>query len=253
MTVITAAGSLAALSYSATTADAHVLDVGGTRATLQFSATPGCSGAACGIDGPAVGAYLVAGSVSHWAESTLRYDVTITGAPTLVPVLVSGVYATVDPPELPRGAGGTLAVDVVRVRGSLGQALFDFRSLCYNYPPEFNEQGRAENCGSGTFSGSFFATSDTVLSVYMNALAARFFDDAVPIAASAYIDPYFQIDPAWAATHPGYSLAFDPGVGNGAPGAFGSPSAIPEPGSVALAAAGLAALAVGRRRVRAAA
>ena len=235
------------LNYTAVTADPHVLDASGTRATLQFSATPSCDGAACSIDGPAVGAYLVAGSASHRAASTLTYTFGITGPSALVPILVSGAYATFDPLELPRGAGGTFVRAVLRVRGEFSQKLFEFRSFCYNYPPEFHEQLPAEKCGTGLFSGSFFAASETALSVEMDAQATRIFDDRVPAAASAYMDPYFQIDPAWAASHPGYALSFDPGVGNGVPGAFGGPSAVPEPATLALMAAGLAALAGGRR------
>ena len=235
------------LDYTAATADPHVLDASGTRATLQFRATSGCDGAACSIDGPAVGAYLVAGSASYRAASTLEYTFGITGPSAPVPILVSGAYATFAPLELPRGAGGTVVRAVLRVRGESSERLFDFRSFCYNFPPELQEVGPAVNCGSGTFNGSFLATSGTTLDVHIDAQAVRFFPDRMPNAVSAYIDPYFQIDPAWAASHPGYALSFDPGVGNGVPGAFGGPSAVPEPATLALMAAGLAALAGGRR------
>jgi hypothetical protein len=48
------------------------------------------------------------------------------------------------------------------------------------------------------------------------------------------LDPYFYIDPAWASTHPGYSLEVETGVGNAAP--------VPEPSSTVLIVAGLLAL-----------
>jgi hypothetical protein len=67
------------------------------------------------------------------------------------------------------------------------------------------------------FSGSFFAATGSTLSVVLGAFAGRVFSDAASSAASAYIDPLFQIDPIWAESHSGYSLQFESGVGDGAP------------------------------------
>ena len=234
--------------YTSSAALPHTLASGGTVATLQFSATPACTGLDCHIDGPAVGAYLTSGSASKTAESTLRYSFSITGPAANVPILVFGQYATSSPLELPRGSGGTLATGLVDVRSAANQRLFNFQSICYNYPPESNEQSPEQNCGAGTFSGSFMAAAGSNVNIYMNALASRFFPDAAPAAASAYIDPYFRIDPAWAAAHPGYALVFDDGVGNGVPGAFDPVAAVPEPDTYALFALGALALALRRRR-----
>ncbi|HEV2596054.1 MAG TPA: PEPxxWA-CTERM sorting domain-containing protein [Sphingomicrobium sp.] len=48
--------------------------------------------------------------------------------------------------------------------------------------------------------------------------------------ASASADPYFSIDPAFLAAHPGYTLSFSPFVGNDAP----SPGGVPEPATWAM-------------------
>src|SRR5205085_773549 len=105
--------------------------------------------------------------------------------------------------------------------------LFNFLSICYNYPPEFNEEPPERNCGSGTYHGAFSSAAGSPLLVAMRAVAFRRFVDPAGGPASAFIDPFFQIDPIWAATHPGYSLAFDPGVGNGP--AIDAGVTIPEP------------------------
>jgi len=56
--------------------------------------------------------------------------------------------------------------------------------------------------------------------------------------ASSFLDAYIQIDPTWAASHPGYTLATDPRIGV---------SAVPAPGSAAMVLAGLALLVCVRR------
>jgi hypothetical protein len=58
--------------------------------------------------------------------------------------------------------------------------------------------------------------------------------------AATYADPYVYIDPAFLADHPGYSLEFSPGVGNGLA------TSTPEPSTLLLTAVALAAL-VGTR------
>jgi hypothetical protein len=49
--------------------------------------------------------------------------------------------------------------------------------------------------------------------------------------ASAYIDPYIEIDPTWALANPGYSISVSQGVGNTAP--------VPEAETYAMMLAGL--------------
>jgi hypothetical protein len=243
---VTSGGSTVAHTQS--TPDAFVLDVGGTVATVQFARTPLCVGMACGIDGPAVSATLLAGNGSAMAETTARYSFSVVGGPGPVPILLSGLYSVFNPPELPDGSGGTIATGTLGIASSLGQTAFSFQSLCYNYTYFMHESAPPRNCGSGSFSGSFMASAGSTFSVVLGAFVGRVFPDAAPGPASAYIDPFFQIDPAWAAAHSGYSLLFEPGVGNGPPG--GLTTAVPEPETVALMAAGLALLSRRIRRAR---
>jgi len=71
-------------------------------------------------------------------------------------------------------------------------------------------------------------------------------------SASALVDPFFQIDPAFLSTHPGYSIVVSDGVPNNPPN--GS-STVPEPSTVwplgfgMLALAGIARKNVHRRRI----
>ena len=235
----------ATVGHTQSTASAFVLDVGGTVATVQFASTPQCTGLACGIDGPAVSATLLGGNGSALAQSTARYSFSVVGGPGPVPILLSGLYAVFNPPELPDGAGGTIATGTLGITDNLGQTSFSFQSLCYNYTYFLNESAPPKNCGSGSFSGSFMASAGSTFSVVLGAFVGRVFRDVGPGPASAYIDPYFEIDPVWAAAHGGYSLLFEPGVGNGMPGSI---TAVPEPETFVLMAAGLALL---RWRMRA--
>ena len=65
-------------------------------------------------------------------------------------------------------------------------------------------------------------------------------------SASALADPYIQIDPAFLADHPGFSLVFSDNITNGPPLA---PAAVPEPATAWLLGGGLLAL-VGFRRIQ---
>ena len=59
--------------------------------------------------------------------------------------------------------------------------------------------------------------------------------------AEAFADPYLYVDPAFLATHPGYTVLVSPGIGNTAP--------VPEPAAALLFGAGLLGL-MARRRLR---
>ncbi len=232
-------------SYSGTTAAPAAVATGGGTATLQFASTPGSSGLASLVNGPAVSASLSAtsGSVNS-ADASIQYSLTVlgpTGATALVPLLVAGSYRTINPDELPVGAGGTEAHSLLGIYGDSG-SLFEFRSDVYNFPPSWQELGREVNEGAGNYQGSFAVAAGSSIYVGLRALVWRRFADAAPSFASAEIDPYFQIDPTWATTHPGYSLVFDPGVGNAAP------IGVPEPSAALLLVSGLVTLMVRVRR-----
>jgi len=224
-----------------------VLDLNGSAATVQFAITPLCVGLACGVDGPAVSAALSAANLDGSADATARYTFTVLGGPDPVPILLSGLYSVFNPPEFPDGSGGTTASASVSIKDGLGADAFVFQSVCYNYTYFLNESSPPKNCGASTFAGSFLASAGSTFSVVLHAFAGRTSPDAVPGPVTAYIDPFFEIDPNWRTSHSGYALQFEPGVGNGAPGDI--LTAVPEPETVALMAAGLAALMV-RRRTR---
>ena len=56
--------------------------------------------------------------------------------------------------------------------------------------------------------------------------------------ARGFIDPYVAIDPTWAASHPGFTLSAEPGIGNGAV------SPIPELSTGTTIAAGMAMIGI---------
>lgn len=237
-------------SYNGTTPVPASVATQNAQASLQFRGTTACSGLACFIDGPATSASIGSG-VDNSALARLFYSFSVVGPPgpsTSVPIQVVGAYATINPHHWPDGNGGTIAQSRLRVFDDRS-TLFTFRSLCFNYLSERNEQGPDENCGApGQFNGSFLARSGSDVTVDLYSFVQMFWRDISPSAASTFLDPHFRIDPEWAATHAGYSLRFDDGVGNGLPGAFGTVPAVPEPETWALFGLGLAALGLVRRR-----
>jgi hypothetical protein len=228
--------------------DAFAFNAAGGGGAGQFAYTPSCTGLACGVDGPALSTYMASGNPSAHARGDLSYTVNVVGAPGPVPILLMGQYSFSDPLEGTGRTGGTALVAAVQVNSDqVTPRLFKFQSLCYDYDPITQEQLPEANCGTGTYSGSFMAGAGSTLTVSMFIDIVRLFPDRDLPSANGYFDPYFQIDPVYAAAHPGVSLVFDPGVGNGVPGAL-TVTPVPEPETLVLMAGGLGALALRRRR-----
>jgi hypothetical protein len=71
-------------------------------------------------------------------------------------------------------------------------------------------------CSGGSCPESPFSGSTTVRAggVQQAILAAAAHTEAGQIAAESWIDPYFYIDPTWAAANPGYSVIVSAGIPN---------------------------------------
>ena len=237
-------------SEGGTAPDAFAFNTVGGGGAAQFSYTPSCTGLACGVDGPALSTYMDFGNPSAHVRGDMVYTISVVGGPGPVPILLTGQYSYADPLEGPGTTGGTALVAAVQVNSDqVAAKLFKFQSLCYDYDPIFQEQLPEANCGTGTYNGSFTAGAGSTLTVSMFIDIVRLFPDRDLQAASGYLDPFFQIDPVFAAAHPGYSLAFDPGVGNGVPGAL-TVAPVPEPETLFLMVGGLGALVLKRRRLK---
>jgi hypothetical protein len=100
---------------------------------------------------------------------------------------------------------------------------------------------------SHSFSDNVSLVSNQIYTVRLDAAAFSFDHLALGGAsATATADPYFQIDPAFLAANPGYSLEFSPGIDNVPISATPLPPALPLFASGVIALAGFA----WRRKVR---
>jgi hypothetical protein len=84
---------------------------------------------------------------------------------------------------------------------------------------------------SATFEYEIYAVANTPVQAQLAAYLTEGGGHNGAAGGSVYIDPQFSIDPVWASTHPGYSIAVESGFGNGAP--------VPEPAVTALWLVGL--------------
>ena len=92
---------------------------------------------------------------------------------------------------------------------------------------DFNVSGStAWEVASGT-------TGQVSLNARAGLVVGYYNQEAFGGTADAFVDPVFSIDPAFSATHPGYSLVFSQGVGNTGAGA------VPEPAGWMLMLGGL--------------
>jgi hypothetical protein len=132
--------------------------------------------------------------------------------------------------------------------------------------------GSANGVGDGvcetTFSTLFLLRSygngvgGQALNAFLSATANSSATEFVDIDGTEYVgnsdikavaDPFFEIDPTWAADHPGYSLQFSDSIVNGVPGPAGDAGGVPEPAAWALMIAGFGMAGAALRRRRAAA
>jgi hypothetical protein len=117
-------------------------------------------------------------------------------------------------------------------------------------------------CGTSTFKSDFtvaswagdFVGDQVNVHLYTSAGASSFAEGVSgvappPAGASVILDPLVEIDPVWAAAHPGFSLVFSDGIGEGA-GAPVLAGGVPEPASWALMIGGFAVAGAAIRRRR---
>lgn len=97
---------------------------------------------------------------------------------------------------------------------------------------------------NGSFAGTMMGATDANGQGQGRVSLHAFASAASSRLSTAFIDPWLSIDASYLAAHPEASLTLPPGVGNAV-------TAVPEPQTLALMLAGLAALATGLRRRRA--
>ncbi len=103
--------------------------------------------------------------------------------------------------------------------------------------------GQYQNCSGGLFFGGvnpFGVVPYALITVNMFAGIDLVFPGSSNFSGDVSIDPLFNIDPAFLAANPGYTLEFSPGIGNSAAG-------VPELGTWMLMLVGLGGLGVAQR------
>ena len=150
---------------------------------------------------------------------------------------VSGPDATI---AVPVHISGAWSLSTSGTDASVNAYVDVFGATSYGFHTGCDSWGSTV-CGSGTFSGtvSAYAVSNSGYGVQL-LIQSHMRGDSGAGSAMGYVDPYISVDPIWAASHPGFSIAVSDGIGNSAP--------VPEPAARLLMGLGLAGLASLRRR-----
>ena len=106
------------------------------------------------------------------------------------------------------------------------------------------QSGNFNLSGSTAWEIASGTTGQVSLSTHAGLVVGYFNQEAFGGTADAFIDPIFSIDPGFSATHPGYSLVFSQGVGNGVAGG------VPDPASWTLMVGGFGIVGSALRRRR---
>lgn len=168
------------------------------------------------------------------------YFVRLNGdATTAAPVHMLGAV------RLQRSTYGEYAAGLRVTRELTGQIVYEFNHASFQettYQGQVNSFEAALPAALSMNTGELFRVW---MFVNLNASQADNSSGPVDAWAEGYLDPAFMIDPGFAASNPGFSLAVSPAVGN-PPFEI---SAVPEPGTVAMWALGLGAV-MGAGRLR---
>ena len=218
--------------------------------TWSWSDIHGNSAGATATSGPlpsiAVTAHAAQDGKIFYVDGRLEYSFLVSGPNTgiNVPILVSGIYrmgnsAGVSSPYASQAAAQVNAA----VYGPSLSYLYAFSKSCNSAAS--NAADRI--CGDGSFVGTmnFLSGNAGLIRLQTVASVSSAFSYSNIVLnlnadASAYIDPYIEIDPTWALANPGYSISVSQGVGNTAP--------VPEAETYAMMLAGLGLVGLMARR-----
>jgi hypothetical protein len=186
---------------------------------------------------------------SEYAFAGLSYDVEVVGAPGVsVPVIL---LATVSSTATMNAPVGDNAI------GGYASASFQVLGAGFNVSDNTCQDVGAQagtcsslippsNISSINVNTTAIVDSDTPfgVNIQVGAVSGGPYDPAAnTVSTSASVlDPRFEIDPTWAATHPGYSIVLSPGVGSAPP--------VPEPGAWAMMLVGFGSLGARMRSKR---
>jgi hypothetical protein len=186
-----------------------------------------------------------AGSVVMY--SSFNYTITVNSMTandaTIVPIsYMAKLSATNSGAPLYSDNSYSIARAVIRLSGSMQQDEYEALSCPNRCGLDSGLSGYNFLSGVGTANYSATGTLSERVNNQVSVFGQIGLDVGGSGTASGFADPYFFIDPSFAATHQGYSLAFSPYVGNDpTPG-------VPEPASWSLMLIGFGAVGWGVRR-----